>query len=198
MRRRGGGYLEEWLLRHTKSELLEMALEHRLPLAPVRGFDEVRGDPSLASQFVTIDRADTGPLAFPGPPSQLTGLDQGPLAPRPNHRPAQPRRLLPPFRLQPRGTGKAAPDRHNLERLDFLDQETQRSQSGPLSGYRILDFGWVLAGAIPGMVLADMGAEVIKVETRQCMDYMRLGRPIIGSEPDPEQHPSSITLTAAN
>ena len=77
------GYLEEWLLRHTKSELLEMALEHRLPLAPVRGFDEVRGDPSLASQFVTIDRADTGPLAFPGPPFQLTGLDQGPLAAAP-------------------------------------------------------------------------------------------------------------------
>ncbi len=61
--------------------------------------------------------------------------------------------------------------------------------TGPLAGYRVLDFGWVLAGAIPGMVLADMGAEVIKVETRQRMDYMRLGRPIIGTEMDPEQHP---------
>ena len=61
--------------------------------------------------------------------------------------------------------------------------------SGPLDGYRVLDFGWVLAGAVPGMILADMGAEVIKVETRQRMDYMRLGRPIIGDEPDPEQNP---------
>ena len=60
---------------------------------------------------------------------------------------------------------------------------------GPLNGYRVLDFGWVLAGAVPGMILADMGAEVIKVETRQRMDYMRLGRPIIGDEPDPEQNP---------
>ena len=60
---------------------------------------------------------------------------------------------------------------------------------GPLEGYRVLDFGWVLAGAVPGMVLADMGAEVIKVETRQRMDYMRLGRPIIGDQPDPEQNP---------
>ena len=62
-------------------------------------------------------------------------------------------------------------------------------QDGPLQGYRVLDFGWVLAGAVPGMILADMGAEVIKVETRQRMDYMRLGRPIIGDEPDPEQNP---------
>ena len=63
------------------------------------------------------------------------------------------------------------------------------SQRGPLYGYRVIDFGWVLAGAVPGMILADMGAEVIKVETRQRMDYMRLGRPIIGDEPDPEQNP---------
>ena len=61
--------------------------------------------------------------------------------------------------------------------------------SGPLHGYRVLDFGWVLAGAIPGMALADMGAEVIKVETRQRLDYMRMGRPIIGDTPDPEQNP---------
>ena len=67
--------------------------------------------------------------------------------------------------------------------------EEQRDKLGPLHGYRVLDFGWVLAGAIPGMVLADMGAEVIKVETRQRLDYMRQGRPIIGDQRDPEQHP---------
>ena len=62
-------------------------------------------------------------------------------------------------------------------------------QTGVLNGYRVLDFGWVLAGALPGMVLADMGAEVIKVETRQRLDYMRMGRPIVGDQPDPEQNP---------
>ncbi|MFQ6028529.1 MAG: CaiB/BaiF CoA transferase family protein, partial [Dehalococcoidia bacterium] len=66
---------------------------------------------------------------------------------------------------------------------------TQPNNLGPLHGYRVLDFGWVLAGALPGMVLADMGAEVIKVETRQRLDYMRLGRPIVGDQPDPEQNP---------
>lgn len=63
------------------------------------------------------------------------------------------------------------------------------ANDGILAGFRALDFGWVLAGAIPGMVLADMGAEVIKVETRQRLDYMRMGRPIVGDRPDPEQNP---------
>ena len=66
-------YVEAWLLQHTKAELLELALEHRVPLAPVRGFDEVRGDASLASQFATISRPDIGPVAYPGPPYELRG-----------------------------------------------------------------------------------------------------------------------------
>ena len=84
--------------------------------------------------------------------------------------------------------------------------EAQPNRTGPLARYRVLDFGWVLAGAIPGMVLADLGAEVIKVETRERLDYMRQGRPIIGDRPDPEQSPMfhnvnrgklSITLNIA-
>ena len=70
-----------------------------------------------------------------------------------------------------------------------MTQNDLNPTAGPLERYRVLYCGWVLAGALPGMILADMGAEVIKVETRQRMDYMRLGRPIIGDEPDPEQHP---------
>ena len=34
-----------------------------------------------------------------------------------------------------------------------------------LEGYRILDLGQVIAGALGGMILADMGAEVIKIES---------------------------------
>ncbi|MYA19223.1 MAG: hypothetical protein F4Z25_02920, partial [Chloroflexi bacterium] len=56
-----------------------------------------------------------------------------------------------------------------------------------LQGVRVLDFGWVWAGAVPGQMLAFLGAEVIKVETRKRLDYMRQGRAIVKDAPDTEQ-----------
>jgi benzylsuccinate CoA-transferase BbsF subunit len=44
-----------------------------------------------------------------------------------------------------------------------------------LSGYRVLDFGTAWAGCIPGHVLADFGAEVIKIESQQRVDLLRYG-----------------------
>jgi len=51
-----------------------------------------------------------------------------------------------------------------------------------LRGYRVLDFGTAWAGPMAAQLLADMGAEVIKVETRKKMDGLRMGRPIIGTD----------------
>jgi benzylsuccinate CoA-transferase BbsF subunit len=43
----------------------------------------------------------------------------------------------------------------------------------PLQGVRIVDFGWVYAAPIATRSLADMGAEVIKVENRKHLDELR-------------------------
>jgi benzylsuccinate CoA-transferase BbsF subunit len=51
-----------------------------------------------------------------------------------------------------------------------------------LEGYRLLDFGTAVAGPQTGQLLADMGMEVIKIETRTKLDGLRLGRPTVGPE----------------
>jgi benzylsuccinate CoA-transferase BbsF subunit len=48
---------------------------------------------------------------------------------------------------------------------------------GPLAGIRIADFTWVGAGSFTTKLLADFGAEVIKIESRERLDSLRLAKP---------------------
>lgn len=50
----------------------------------------------------------------------------------------------------------------------------------PLSGIRVCDLTWIIAGPTATRVLADFGAEVIRVEHQQSVDPIRVGRPILG------------------
>jgi crotonobetainyl-CoA:carnitine CoA-transferase CaiB-like acyl-CoA transferase len=45
---------------------------------------------------------------------------------------------------------------------------------GPLSGVRVLDFAWALVGSITTKTLGDLGAEVVKIESRTRPDLARL------------------------
>jgi benzylsuccinate CoA-transferase BbsF subunit len=62
-----------------------------------------------------------------------------------------------------------------------------REEDGlPLKGLRVIDFGWVWAGPIVGQLLGDMGAEVIKIESRKRLDFVRIFPPFAEGKPDPD------------
>ena len=59
--------------------------------------------------------------------------------------------------------------------------------TGPLSGYTVLDLTRALAGPHAGMMMGDLGARVIKVETPETGDDTRSwGPPFVGPEENPQ------------
>jgi crotonobetainyl-CoA:carnitine CoA-transferase CaiB-like acyl-CoA transferase len=73
---------------------------------------------------------------------------------------------------------------------DHLDQGTPETQAeketepvkGPLSGIRILDLTRLYPGPLATMMMAEMGADVIKVEDRISPDAMRSYPPFVGED----------------
>jgi crotonobetainyl-CoA:carnitine CoA-transferase CaiB-like acyl-CoA transferase len=61
-------------------------------------------------------------------------------------------------------------------------KKKRKPATGPLKGIRLLDFTRLYPGPLGTMMLADMGAEVIKIEDMNTPDYMRFYPPYIASE----------------
>ncbi|RYF73880.1 MAG: CoA transferase [Cytophagaceae bacterium] len=59
---------------------------------------------------------------------------------------------------------------------------SRKPATGPLCGLRILDLTRLLPGPLGTMLMADMGAEVIKIENPNSPDYVRMFPPHINGE----------------
>src|SRR4029077_12182754 len=70
------------------------------------------------------------------------------------------------------------------------------AMSTPLEGVRVLDLSWVMVGPVSGRYLADLGADVIKVESRGRIDPLRTLGPFKDGKSGPERSISYHNLNA--
>jgi benzylsuccinate CoA-transferase BbsF subunit len=68
--------------------------------------------------------------------------------------------------------------------------------SAPLEGLRVLDMGWVMVGPVTGRYLADLGADVVKLESSRRVDPLRTLGPFKDGKPGLERSISYHNLNA--
>jgi crotonobetainyl-CoA:carnitine CoA-transferase CaiB-like acyl-CoA transferase len=154
---------------HTTAEVMKEAVERRLLIAPLLEMNEIVESPQLADRGfpVSIDHPDAGPVTHPGAWARFgaTPLDLASPAPRLDEH---------------AGELRGEPPRQPVF------QAAGEPPSAPLAGVKILDLFWVLAGPGSTRMLADYGATVVRVESNDHLDTLRVIPPYHYSNPHPE------------
>jgi crotonobetainyl-CoA:carnitine CoA-transferase CaiB-like acyl-CoA transferase len=104
---------------------------------------------------------------------------------------AEPGEVLQDAHLQERGFWREDDGLHKPARFVALTEGNVTAprhigpgvRPGPLSGVKVLDFSWALVGSITTKTLGDLGAEVIKVESRTRPCLSRIDVQVSASQP---------------
>ncbi len=170
--------LEKFFATKTNAELMHAAVSRKLLIAPVLGVDEFIESKQLAARGfpVSLRRSDGGTARYPGPFARFSTT---PI-----------RYRYPPPRLDEHG----AELRAESARIPAPAGSAEAGEL-PLSGVKILDLFWVIAGPTATRTLADYGATVVRVESMRHIDTLRTTPPHQFSEPHPE---GAIGFQSAN
>jgi crotonobetainyl-CoA:carnitine CoA-transferase CaiB-like acyl-CoA transferase len=147
-------HFREWLMEYTREELLEMAVAEGIVMGVAQRIDEVLGSEQFAFRNLWSEVALGGKRVRVPKPGYLLSKTPTSMA-----------------ESGPALDADGAALRANPPVGRSLAQGDRRERA--LDGVRVLDFGWNWAGPMAGQMLADMGAEVIRVETSKRQDLMR-------------------------
>lgn len=168
----------------TMDEVFHGLLERKIVCGKVVKPVDLLAEEHLAARgfFQTLDHSRLGELPFAGPGARLDLTDAVPPAPAPAVR----------EQVEP-----SAVDWQPVEPPAAVGEE---SESLPLAGVEIVDLTQAWIGPFATMLLADLGASVIKIESRQRPDVWRrwLASPVPMANPPPGLVNSSPNYNSVN
>ncbi|MFT7597921.1 MAG: crotonobetainyl-CoA:carnitine CoA-transferase CaiB-like acyl-CoA transferase [Acidimicrobiales bacterium] len=174
----------------TKAELLAGAMERRLLMAPIATPADVVASEQLAERgfLEEVEHPVAGKLlTVPGAFAKCSATPLRPLGPAPTlgqHNDA----IL--------GKGRLWPRLDLIPQTGSLRPDLDPAGDLPLSGLKVLDFTWSIAGPHAVRVLADLGATVVKVESASKQDAARGYRPVHNDEAGIENSALFDTMAA--
>ena len=171
--------IEQWTSSHTKSELFEIAKERGLLLVPVSMVDDLLMSEQLQARdyWRSIDHPELGrPVTYAGPSARLS---------------ATPIVYKRPPPLVGEHTAEILEEESLQEReraaMSALPMALAAPATRPLTGLKVLDFTWVLAGPAAVRYLTDFGADVVGIESSLHPDSLRNITPFLDGKIGPHR-----------